>query len=340
MFKINEGMDMVSGKKSVRSKVASKKLKVLVTRVIPEKGLELLRKYFDVEVYCGPGTIPRAVLLSKVKGVDAVLSLLTEKIDSEVIDAGARLKIIANYAVGYDNIDVAYANSKGIIVTNTPGNLEDAVAEHTFALLFTLGRHVVEADAFVRGGKYRYWDPMLLMGTQFTGKTLGLVGLGRIGEAVALRARGLKMNVLYHDVVRHAEFEKASGVRFVSQDEVLKKSDFISLHVPLLPQTRHLISKKQFALMKKGVLLINTARGPVIDEKELVIALQQGKLGGAALDVFEFEPHIMKPLLRMKNVVFTPHIASATVEARDMMADVAARNIIAVLLGKKPISPL
>ncbi len=329
----------MSGKMKRVKSLTSKKMKVFVTRSIPDKGLALLRKHFVVEVYSGPGTIPRSVLLARIGEVDAVLSLLTEKMDREVIDAaGSRLKIIANYAVGYDNIDVAYAKSKGIVVTNTPGNLEDAVAEHTLALLFTLGRHIVCADTFVRKGKYHYWDPMLLMGTQFTGKTMGLVGLGRIGEGVAIRARGLKMNVVYHDVVRHREFEKLNGVRYVSQDEVLRLSDFISLHVPLLPQTRHLISKKEFALMKKSALLINTARGPIIDEKELIVALQKGKIAGAALDVFEFEPHVMKPLLKMKNVVFTPHIASGTVEARDMMAVLAANNIVAVLSGKKPIS--
>ena len=314
------------------------KLTVLVTRSIPSVGIDLLKKYFLVEVYKGRGPIPRRVLLSKVKRCDALLSLLTEKIDKEILDAGVRLKVVANYAVGVDNIDVEYARSKGIVVTNTPGVLEEAVAEHTFALLFSLGRRILEADAFVRAHKYKYWDPMLLLGTQFSGKTLGLMGLGHIGEAVAIRAHGLKMKIVYHDVVRHRDLEMKVGARYVKSEELLRSSDFVSLHVPLLSSTRHLISTRELSMMKRTALLINTARGPVIDEEALVLAIKAKKIAGAALDVFEFEPRVSRQLLSLQNVILTPHIASGTLEAREMMADIAARNIIQVLKGKRPIS--
>ncbi len=314
------------------------KQKVFITRRIPENGITLLKKHFEVEIYQGPGPIPRSLLLKKIKTCNAIVTLLTEKIDKEIIDAGKNLKIIANYAVGFDNIDISHANSKGIIVTNTPGVLENAVAEHTFALLFCLGRKIIEANTFVREGKYQYWDPMLLLGTQFSGKTLGLIGLGRIGEAVAIRAKGIGMNVIYNDVIRHTAFEKESGIKFTTQLSLLKTSDFISLHVPLLKSTHHLISTKELAQMKQTCILINTARGPVIDEKALISALKSKTIAGAALDVYEFEPKVSAPLLKIPNVILTPHIASGTLEAREMMAEIAARNILNVLNHKKAIS--
>lgn len=312
------------------------KKKVFVTRKIPKKGIELLRKHFLVKVYQKDQVIPRKVLLKEVKQCDALLCLLTEKIDAEVLSANPNLKVVSNYAVGYDNIDVKTATAKGIPVCNTPGVLENAVAEHTFALMMALSKRLVEADSYVRTGKYKGWEPMLLLGTELEGKTIGIVGLGRIGAGVAERARkGMGANVLYHDIKRNKEFEKKYQAKYVSMPELLKKSDFVSLHVPLLPSTRHLIGKEELALMKKTAYLINTSRGPVVDEKALVKALQKKQIAGAGLDVYENEPKLTLGLTKLTNVVLTPHTASATVEARTAMSELAAQNVIDVLQGRK-----
>ena len=312
------------------------KKKVFVTRIIPKKGIQLLRKHFLVKVYQKDQAIPRKELLKEVKQCDALLSLLTEKIDAEVLSANPKLKVVSNYAVGYDNIDVKVATAKGIAVCNTPGVLEDAVAEHTFALMMALAKRVVEADQFLRSGKYKLWKPMLLLGTELKGKTIGIIGLGRIGAGVAERARrGMGVNVLYHDIKRNKDFEKEYQAKYVSLSELLKKSDFVSLHVPLLPSTRHLIGKKELAMMKKTAYLINTSRGPVIDEKALVLALQKKHIAGAGLDVYENEPKLTPGLIKLNNAVLTPHTASATVEARTAMSELAAQNIIDVLQGRK-----
>lgn len=312
------------------------KKKVFVTRKIPQKGIQLLRKHFIVKVYPKDQVIPRKVLLREVKQCDALLSLLTEKIDQEILNANPNLKVVSNYAVGYDNIDVKVATAKGIPVCNTPGVLEDAVAEHTFALLMALSKRIVEADQFVRAGKYQRWEPMLLLGTELKGKTIGIIGLGRIGSGVAERARkGMGANVLYHDIRRNKEFEKTYQAKFVSKEELLKKSDFVSLHVPLLPSTRHLIGKRELAMMKKTAYLVNTSRGPVVDEKALVKALQKKQIAGAGLDVYENEPKLTPGLTKLKNAVLTPHTASATLEARTAMSELAAQNIIDVLQGRK-----
>ena len=312
------------------------KKKVFVTQKIPEKGIQLLRKHFLVKVYPKDQIIPRHELLKEVKHCDALLSLLTEKIDEEVLKANPHLKVVSNYAVGYDNIDLKAATAKGIPVCNTPGVLEDAVAEHTFALLLAITKRIAEADHFVRAGKYKRWEPMLFLGTELEGKTIGIIGLGRIGAGVAERARkGMKVNVLYHDIKRNKQFEKEYQARFVSISELLRRSDFVSLHVPLLPSTRHLIGKKELALMKKTAYLINTSRGPVIDEKELVKALQKKQIAGAGLDVYEHEPRLTPGLTKLKNVILTPHTASATIEARTAMSELAAQNIIDVLQGRK-----
>ena len=312
------------------------KKKVFVTRIIPQKGIQLLRKHFLVKVYPKDQVIPRKELLKEVKQCDALLSLLTEKIDLEVLSANPQLKVVSNYAVGYDNIDVKVATAKGIPVCNTPGVLENAVAEHTFALMMALSKRIVEADRFVRTGKYKRWEPMLLLGTELKGKTIGIIGLGRIGAGVAERARkGMDVNVLYHDIKRNRKFEKEYRARFVSLPELLKKSDFVSLHVPLLPSTRHLIGKEELAMMKKTAYLINTSRGPVIDEKALVAALKKKNIAGAGLDVYEHEPRLAPGLTKFKNVILTPHTASATIEARTAMSELAAQNIIDVLQGRK-----
>ena len=296
----------------------------------------MLRRHFLVKVYPKDQAISRKELLKEVKQCDALLSLLTEKIDREVLNANPKLKVVSNYAVGYDNIDVKAATAKGIIVCNTPGVLEDAVAEHTFALMLALSKRIVEADCFVRAGKYKRWEPMLLLGTELKGKIIGIIGLGRIGAGVAERARrGMGVNVLYHDIKRNKDFEEKYQAKYVSLSELLKKSDFVSLHVPLLPSTRHLIGKEELRLMKKTAYLINTSRGPVVDEKALVEALQKKHIAGVGLDVYENEPKLTPGLTKLKNAVLTPHTASATVEARTAMSELAAQNIIDVLQGRK-----
>jgi len=313
-----------------------RKMRVFVTQKIPLKGIELLRRHFLVKVYSKGQVIPRKELLKEIRNCDALLCLLTDKVDQEVLVANPRLKVVSNYAVGYDNIEVQAATKLGIPVCNTPGVLEDAVAEHTFALILAISKRIVEADQFVRAGKYRRWEPMLLLGTELKGKTIGIVGLGRIGAGVAERAKkGMGVNVLYHDIKRNKEFEKEYQATFVSLPGLLKKSDFVSLHVPLLPSTRHLIGKKELMLMKKTAFLINTSRGPVIDEKALAWALQKKQIAGAGLDVYENEPRINPFLTKLKNTILTPHTASATVEARTAMSELAAQNIIDVLQGRK-----
>ena len=312
------------------------KQRVFVTRVIPKRGIQLLRKHFLVKVYPKDQIIPRKELLKEVKQCDALLCLLTEKIDAEVLSANPKLKVVSNYAVGYDNIDVKVATAKGIPVCNTPGVLEDAVAEHTFALMLAISKRIVEADQFLRAGKYKRWDPMLLLGTELKGKTIGIIGLGRIGAGVAERARkGMGVNVLYHDIKRNKQFEKEYQAKYVSLSELLKRSDFVSLHVPLLPSTRHLIGKEELKLMKKTAYLINTSRGPVVDEKALAEALKKKHIAGAGLDVYENEPKLSPGLTKLKNTVLTPHTASATVEAMTAMSELAAQNIIDVLQGRK-----
>lgn len=324
---------------------------IFVTREIPGAGLKLLKKQkdFRVRINLDDRVLSKKELMKKVKGVDAILSLLTDKIDGDILDAaGSQLKIVANYAVGFDNIDLDAAKKRGVIVTNTPGELvTEAVAEHTFALIMALAHRIVESDRFTRQGKYKGWEPMLLTGTLLLGKTVGIVGLGRIGIGVARRAvKGMGMKVVYFDQRRNEEFEKEYNARFMpTLDALLKTSDVVSLHVPLLPSTRHCMSTKQFAAMKRTAFVVNTARGPVVDEKAILIALTKKKIAGAALDVFECEPAIdcdltdHLALKNLSNVILTPHTASASKEARDQMAELAAQNIIAVLSGNPPLHP-
>jgi len=309
-------------------------MKVFITRKIPESGIKLLKKHFQVRVYPKNKVIPRAELIKGVKWCDALLCLLTDKIDSKVINSNPKLKIIANYAVGYDNIDVKAAGR--IPVTNTPGVLTDAVAEHTFALMLSISRRISESDAFTKAGKYKGWEPLLLLGSGIKGKTLGIIGSGRIGSGVAERAKGMGVKVIYTDVRRNASFEKKFSAHYVSFNNLLKQSDFITVHVPLLRSTRHLIGEKQLNMMKKTAYLINTSRGAVLDEKALVKALKVKKIAGAALDVFENEPKLSAGLSKLSNVILTPHTASATFEARSAMSELAAKSIIAALKGKVP----
>ncbi|MCM8789178.1 MAG: D-glycerate dehydrogenase, partial [Candidatus Omnitrophica bacterium] len=276
-------------------------------------------------------------LISKVKGKDAVLCLLTDTIDDEVFQAASpACKIFANYAVGYNNIDIIAATRRKIIITNTPGVLTDATADLAWALLFSVARRVVEADRFTREGKFRGWSPRLFLGMEITGKTLGVVGAGRIGSNFARKAKCFSMRILYYDTKKNYELEQDVGALFVNLETLLKESDFVSLHVPLLPETRHLIGERELALMKKTAILINTSRGPVVDEKALANALKEKKIWGAGLDVYENEPVIEPELTSLDNVVLLPHIASATTETRTKMAIMAAENILAFFRGEIP----
>ena len=315
--------------------------KVFVTRLIPEAGIKMLReKGLEVEVSDVDGILPREVLLAKVKGADAILSLLTDKVDGELMDAcGPQLKIIANYAVGYDNINLADAAARNVIITNTPDVLTESVAEHAIALIFALAHRIVESDQYMRDGQYTGWAPLLFLGNDLVGKTLGLVGLGRIGASVARRLHdGFNMKILYYDAQRNEELEKKYNLQFVDLPTLLKESDFVSVHVPLLPTTKHLIGAEELNIMKKTAYLINTARGPIIDENALVAALRDGIIRGAALDVYEQEPKMAAGLAQLPNTILTPHTASATEETRAAMSELSAKNIIEVLEGRPALT--
>lgn len=304
------------------------------------KAEEMLREVgYEVTVSEKNGVLTRDELKSALaeKDYDAVVSLLTDSIDAETISAvPSSVKIIANYAVGYNNIDVPAAHSRGMVVSNTPDVLTSTVAEHTVALILTLASRTSEGDRFIREGKFVGWEPLLLLGTDIKGKTLGLVGAGRIGSEVAgILHKGFGMKVVYSDVKKNEALEAVCGAEFCeTHEEVLVQADIVSIHVPLLPTTHHLINKERLAMMKKGALLVNTSRGPVVDERALTEALQAGTIRGAALDVFEFEPKITAELLSLPNVVLNPHLASATEETRTKMAEMVATNIIETLEGR------
>ncbi len=322
-------------------------MKIFVTRTIPQKGIDMLNaKGYSVEI--GKFKVPpakaelvRHLKAAAKKGIryDALLTLLTDQVDAELLDAaGPQLKIVSNYAVGFNNIVLDHAKARNVAVTNTPGSFSDCIAEHTVALILSLTTRLVEADAYVRAGKYKGWDPMIFIGTDLSAKTLGILGAGRIGERVAMHlGKGFGMPIFYYDIKRNDVLEKEYGAVFCeTPEEVIKKSDIVSLHLPLLPATHHLMNAERLAMMKQGSYLINTARGPVVEESALINALKAGKIAGAGLDVFEFEPKIAKALLKMKNVVLTPHIASARESARNEMAILAAQNIIDTFEGREP----
>ncbi|MCJ7805799.1 D-glycerate dehydrogenase [Patescibacteria group bacterium] len=313
--------------------------KIFVTRKIPGEHLEELKKAgHEVEISEFNRPITQEELVEKVKGVDALLCLLTDRIDGDLMDAaGPQLKIISNYAVGFDNVDIKAASDRQIPVCNTPSDeVNEAVAEHTWALILSIARRIVEADEATRRGGYKGWEPDIFIGTNLIGKTLGIIGLGRIGTMVARRAKGYNMTVLYNKHEPDPEAEKELGIKFAPLDELLAKSDFVSLHVPLTEETRHMINKETLAKMKKGSFLVNTARGQVVDERDLIEALKSGHLGGAALDVYDNEPNIDPEFLGMPNTITTPHIASATLEAREKMGQQAVSTILDSLGGKKP----
>lgn len=317
-------------------------MKIFITRKIPEAGINKLKeKEYEIEISSFDRVLTKEELISSIKdkNFDALLCLLTDKIDKEIIDAaGKQLKIIANYAVGFDNIDVKYAGEKDILVTNTPEVLTNTVAEHTFALMLAISHRIAEADRFTRQGKYQGWAPELLLGSDLFGKIIGIVGLGKIGARVAYQAvGGFDAKIIYHDVKRNENFEKEFNAVYKEKlEDLLKEADYITLHIPLLPSTHHLINEEKLKTMKQTAYLINTSRGPVIDEQALVKALKQGWIKGAALDVFENEPNLTPGLAELDNVVLTPHIASATEETRSKMSELAAENIIAALEGKTP----
>jgi len=310
--------------------------KVFITRKIDEKGIEMLKKHFDVEVNEKDCILSRTELTKRAAGADAIVTLLSDVIDNEIINSlDEKTKIIANYAVGFDNIDIAAASKRNIVVTNTPEVMTQAVAEHAITLLLACARRVVEGDKYVRAGKYKIWEPDLLLGPEIAGKTIGIVGIGRIGAALASIAyHGFGMEILYHDIKRDDEVERNFQAKFVSLNHLLEKSDFISLHVPLCPSTKHMISSGEFKLMKKSAIIINTSRGAVINEKMLVNALRDKEIFAAGLDVFEQEGSVSHDLISLNNVVLTPHIASATHEARQSMSVCVAENIIEVLSGR------
>ncbi|MFC1850123.1 2-hydroxyacid dehydrogenase [candidate division CSSED10-310 bacterium] len=308
---------------------------VLVTRKIPEAGIDFLKQLCEVRGATEATPIDHETLMKSISDVDALLCLLTDTIDHAVIEAGSRLKVISNYAVGFDNIDVEAATERGIMVTNTPGVLTEATAELTWALIFAVARKIVPADKYVRDHQFSGWDPLLMLGYEIHGKTLGIIGMGRIGQAVAQMSVGFGMNIVYHDC-QSPKLDLGSSVRSVTLEELGQLADIITIHVPLTPQTHHLCDADFFRLCKPGALFINTARGPVVDEEALVEALKERILAGAGLDVYEHEPAVHPGLFELPNVVLLPHIGSATYHTRTNMALRAAQNIIDAVTGKRP----
>ncbi len=309
-------------------------MRVFVTRRIPESGLEILRENFEVDVFEGDSPISREELIKRAKGCEGILPLLTDSIDADIMDKTG-IKAIANFAVGIDNVDISAATKRTIPVTNTPGVLTDATADLTFALILAISRRIVESDKYLREGKWKGWDPLLLLGGDFVGKTLGIIGFGRIGKAVAQRAQGFNMNIIYTSRSRYLE-EENEGIKFVSFDELLKTSDYVTIHAPYTEETHHLISEKELDMMKPTAYLINTSRGKLIDEIQLIKTLKEKKIAGAALDVFYNEPEINPELIELDNVVIIPHLGSASLETRTKMAIIAAENLVDALKGKRP----
>ena len=314
------------------------KPKVFVTRIIPDKGLAMVRQHdWDVEVWQDPLPPPYEVLLQKVKGLDGLLCLLTDKIDANLMDIiGPQVKVISQMAVGFDNIDVPAATQRGIPIGNTPGVLTDATADFAWALLMSAARRVVEGDKFTRAGRWKTWGPIDFLGPDVSGATLGIVGFGRIGQAVAKRAAGFDMRILYYDVQRYPDAEKSFNAQYADLEMVLRESDFVSIHTILSKETYHFFDDAKFKLMKPSAVVINTSRGPVVDPAALYRALVNGTIAYAALDVTEPEPIKMDdPLLTLDNIILAPHIASASFSSRNKMATMAAANLIAGLKGER-----
>lgn len=317
------------------------KPKILSTRPLFPAARGILDQHFDVEYWQPAERISRTELLKRVADKEALVCLLTEKVDEELLATAAKLRIAATVSVGFDNIDVAACTKHKVVATHTPGVLDDTTADFAWTLLMAVARRVLEGDAWIRSGTWPGWDLDQLLGGDVWGKTLGIVGFGRIGRGVARRAQGFQMRILYSDAVRApADVEKELNAEFVERDRLFRESDFISLHVPLLPDTRHLISKENLEKMKRTAYLINTSRGPVVDEAALAEALENKRIAGAALDVFEAEPKVHPALVARRDVILTPHIASASVETRTKMAVMAANNVVALFDGKRPPNAL
>jgi glyoxylate reductase len=311
------------------------KPKVYVTRIIPQAGLDLIREFAETTVWEEPLPPPREVLLKESEDADGLVSLLTDRIDGELLDACPRLRVVSNMAVGFDNINLADVSDRGVLAGNTPGVLTETTADFAFALLMAAARRIVEGADYVRAGQWKTWGPMLLLGSDVHHATLGLVGLGRIGAEVAKRAHGFDMHVMYYDVVRRPDLEATLGLEYAPLDIVLANADFVSVHTPLAPETHHLMNRERFEQMKPSAILINTSRGQVVDTDALVAALRDSEIRGAALDVTDPEPlPADHPLVAMPNCLVVPHIASASEVTRGKMAEIAAQNLIAGLKGE------
>lgn len=313
------------------------KPKVYVNRLIPEEALKKLAQSCDYRIWEGELAVPRDVLLKEIPQIDALLSLLSDKIDGPIMDAAPKLRVISNMAVGFDNIDVREATKRKIMVCSTPGVLTETTADFAFALLLAAARRVVEGERSVKEGKWKTWGPMILLGHDIHHATLGIIGLGRIGAEMAKRAKGFDMRIIYSDSVRRPELEKSLGVQFRDLKTLLAESDFVTIHTPLIPETHHLISEERFKIMKKTAILVNTARGPIVDPKALYNALHTHQIAYAALDVTEPEPiPLNDPLLTLDNILIVPHIASASIATRTKMATMAVDNLLAGLKGERP----
>lgn len=309
--------------------------RVLITRVLPEPALEVVRRACEVQLDPLDRQLTPEALRRAVADKQGVLCLITDRIDAPLFEAAPQLKVVSNVAVGYDNIDVAAATQRGVVVTNTPGVVTEATADLTWALLCSVARRIAEGDRYIRAGKWREWTLLLMAGSDIHGKTLGIFGMGRIGQAVARRALGFKMRVLYHNRHRvEPALESALNATWVDKPTLLQQADFVSVHVPLSPATTHFIGAEELRLMRPTAYLINAARGPIVDEAALIHALQGGWIAGAALDVFEHEPHVPQALRELDNVVLVPHIGSASIATRTRMAVMAAENLVAVLRGE------
>ncbi len=311
--------------------------RIVITRRIPDNGIELLRKHFVIDVNKTEKNLSRRELLRRLEGAFGAVTVLSDAFDRELIGKLTTVRVISNFAVGYNNIDIKAATEKGIVVTNTPGVLTEATADMAIGLLLAVARRIVEGDRMVRKGKFRGWAPLFMPGHEVSGKTIGIIGAGRIGGAVASRARGFGMKVLYYSRRRNAEVDSLGG-EFVPLRKLLRESDFVSLNVPLSDETRNLIGKRELKMMKPTAILVNTARGEVVDESALISALKGGKIGGAGLDVYVDEPNINPGFFSLENVVLAPHLGSSTLETRARMAELAALNAIAVLKGRRPPS--
>ncbi len=314
---------------------------VLISRLLPEPAVALARSRAEVDAYDVDGAMPRPDLLERLQGKQGLICVISEAVDQALLDASPELRVVSNVAVGYNNVDVAACTKRGVVVTNTPDVLTDTTADFAWTLLMATARRVVEADRYVRDGRFEQWEYMVLLGGDIHGKTLGVVGFGRIGRAMARRARGFGMRVLYQDAVAaDAATEHELNATRVDLATLLRESDFVTLHTPLIPETRHLINADSLKTMKKTAYLINAARGPVVDEGALVSALKEGRIAGAGLDVFEGEPRVHPGLVELSNVVLAPHIASGSLETRLKMATLAVENCLAVLEGKTPPTPV